>query len=183
LPVGFGDTSSIGEYTGEVLVLRVTACELIRGVGSRRVVGATDTIEDVLAIPIILSTCGVASLEAEDASSDEAEKGAIIRNPLLWKNEWDEKTHLCHSTTWMKLLPPPPNAFEKTRPPTGLPRWKGGWFDKYLETETKEIMSHKICTVGVHLTTKVISFEVEVHLVEATSDLNIGWRREREEKL
>jgi hypothetical protein len=44
-------------------------------------------------------------------------------------------------------------------------------------------MSHKIRTVGVHLTTKVISFEVEVHLVEATGDLNIGWRREREENL
>jgi hypothetical protein len=78
LSVGLGDTSSIGEYTGEVLVLRVAACELIRGVGSRRVVGATDTIEDVLAIPIILSTCGVASFEAEGASSDEAGKIALL---------------------------------------------------------------------------------------------------------
>jgi hypothetical protein len=71
LLVGDGGTSSISVDTGEVLVITEAAQEGTIDVGGGSIVLATDTIEDVLAVVGGVSTCGVASLEAEGSSTHE----------------------------------------------------------------------------------------------------------------
>lgn len=58
--------------TREVLVFTEAAQEGAILVGSRGIVLAADTIEDVLAIAGSVRTSGVASLQAEDISAHEA---------------------------------------------------------------------------------------------------------------
>lgn len=57
--------------SGEILIVTVTRLEDVRLVGSRSVVVTADTVIDVLAKISSICTCGVASLEAELASTHE----------------------------------------------------------------------------------------------------------------
>jgi hypothetical protein len=69
LLVGGDNTVSASVDTWEVLVVTSAAQEDIVNIGSGGIVGATDTIKDVLAVVGGVSTCGVASLEAELSST------------------------------------------------------------------------------------------------------------------
>jgi len=71
LLVSDGGTCGISVDTWEVLVVTEAAQEGTIDIGSGGIVLATDTIEDVLAVVGGVSTCGVASLEAEGSSTHE----------------------------------------------------------------------------------------------------------------
>jgi hypothetical protein len=62
-------------HTEEILVLRVACVQRVplRGVVGRRVVGASDTVEDAFAVVFLaLGPVGVACLETEGVGADEA---------------------------------------------------------------------------------------------------------------
>jgi hypothetical protein len=67
--IGGNDTISTSVDTWEVLVVTEAAQEDIVNIGGGGVVLAADTIKDVLAVVGGVSTCGVASLEAELTST------------------------------------------------------------------------------------------------------------------
>jgi hypothetical protein len=67
--IGGNDTISTSVDTWEVLVVTEAAQEDIVNIGGGGVVLAADTIKDVLAVISGVSTCGVASLEAELSST------------------------------------------------------------------------------------------------------------------
>lgn len=69
LLVGGDDTISTSIDTWEVLVVTEAGQEDVVDVGSGGVISATDTIENVLAVVGSVSTSGIASLEAELAST------------------------------------------------------------------------------------------------------------------
>jgi len=72
LVVGGDLAVSTGVDTRGVLVVALASLEDARGVGSRRIVRATDTVIDVVAVLGRVGDVGVASLEAELARAHEA---------------------------------------------------------------------------------------------------------------
>ena len=138
--------------TGEVLVCTLAAQEGTIRVGSRGIVFAANTIEDVFAIFGSVSTSGVASLQAELVSAHEAG----------WTGGWlalgSGGERGGHDNALVPL-----NDLDKVVGGEGLG-----------EDKTTQRVTALIGTMGIHLTSGVIGGEVDVLLLDETGNLDIG---------